>query len=481
MNVILIVCDTWRRDHSGAYGNEWIRTPNINAFARKSTVFENAYLASYPTLPCRRDIATGRYEFPWRGWGGLEPDDVTLAGVINEASHVSFFITDVYHHWGKDAGSYWKDFTGFELVRGQERDGYITDTDIQFEHRTHAYPPHVRKDEPHFRNVQLIRRNEEDWFSPQVFRRATRWLQHNAEHEDFFLMIDSFDPHEPWDPPRYYTNMYDDPNFNGREFCVAPYAPVKDHLNAAELKHVQALYAGEISMLDRWLGHFLEQAEIMGLMENTMIILTTDHGTHNGDHGRTGKNWVLWDEISHIPLIVWHPQFGHGTRRKQLVQPIDFFPTVLDAQGIETPEGLHGKSFLPYLEDPNGPDAREAILFGEFRQTANVTDGEYVLFQGVDPSNPPLYSYSQIISKWNSGDWGSFDGTRRLVGPGNANTAGEKTKTRLYHIPSDPKHLNDIAASKPDELCRMQKLLIKKFEEIDAPPELMARFGLDKI
>ncbi|PIZ36196.1 MAG: sulfatase, partial [Armatimonadetes bacterium CG_4_10_14_0_8_um_filter_66_14] len=74
MNTILIVCDTWRRDHSGAYGNDWIHTPNINRFAEKAAVFENAYLTSYPTLPCRRDILTGRYEFPWRGWGGLDPD-----------------------------------------------------------------------------------------------------------------------------------------------------------------------------------------------------------------------------------------------------------------------------------------------------------------------------------------------------------------------------------------------------------------------
>ena len=89
MNVILIVCDTWRRDHSGAYGAEWIRTPNINKFAARSAVFENAYLGSYPTLPCRRDIMTGRLGFPWRGWGGLDPDDVTLTGLLTAANKVT--------------------------------------------------------------------------------------------------------------------------------------------------------------------------------------------------------------------------------------------------------------------------------------------------------------------------------------------------------------------------------------------------------
>ena len=482
MNTILIVCDTWRRDHAGtAYGNDWIRTPNISEFAQKSAVFENAYCGSYPTLPCRRDILTGRYEFPWRGWGGLEPDDVTLPALLTEAGKVSYFVTDVYHHWGRDAGNYWRDFTGFELIRGVERDGYITDSDVQFDYRPLGYPPHNRKDEPHFRNVQHFRRNEEDWFSPKVFREATRWIQHNADHEDFFLMIDSFDPHEPWDPPRYYTDLYDDPAYSGREFPVAPYAPVGGRLTPEELKHVQALYAGEISMLDRWLGHFLEQVELMGLMDNTLIVLTSDHGTHNGDHGRTGKNWVLLEEISHIPLIVWHPEFGHGSRPKQLVQPIDFFPTVLDACGLDAANGLHGRSLLPCLKNPEASEGRDAIVFGEFCNACNVTDGEYVLVQGVDASNPPVHSYSLIKSKWSSDDWGPFDGARRLVGPKNANTAGEKNKTRLYHLPTDPQEATDLAGSQPDELVRMQRLMVHRLEDIGAPVELMARFGLTEV
>ena len=481
MNTILIVCDTWRRDHSGCYGNDWIRTDNIDRFAAKAAVFENAYIASYPTLPCRRDIATGRYEFPWRGWGGLDDDDVTLPAVLGQDGRLSYFITDVYHHWGRDAGNYWRDFTGFDLVRGQERDGYITDTDIRFDLRMHRYPAHPRPDEPHVRNVQYLRREEKDWFCAQVFSRAARWVQHNADHEDFFLMIDSFDPHEPWDPPRYYTDLYGDPAYEGREFSVAPYAPVEGRLTEEELRHVQALYAGEVTLLDRWVGLFLEQVERVGLMENTLIILTTDHGTYNGDHGRTGKNYVMWEELSHIPLIVWHPELAHGARPAQFVQPIDYFPTVLDAAGVGPPVGLHGKSLIPLLQDPSAADTRDAVIFGEFRNTCNVTDGEYVLLQGVHPSNPPLYCYSHVKSKWASDDWGPFDGVRRRVGPKNADTAGDRNQTRLYHLPSDPGQERNIADSHPDELLRMQHLLVRELRTIEAPPELMARFGLDGV
>lgn len=479
MNTILIVCDTWRRDHSGAYGNAWIHTPHINAFAARSAVFENAYLGSYPTLPCRRDIATGRLEFPWRGWGGLEADDVTLPGLLGQAGKVSYLITDVYHHWGRDAGNYWRDFTGFDLVRGVERDGYITDADVQFTSRPLGYPAHNRADEPHYRNVQVLRRHEEDWFSPQVFLRAARWLQHNAGHRDFFLMIDSFDPHEPWDPPRYYTNLYDDPGYAGREFPVAPYGPVQNQLTPAELRHVQALYAGEITMLDRWLGHFLEQIEVMGLLENTMVILTTDHGTHNGDHGRTGKNWVLMQEIARLPLIVWHPEHGHGSRPRAFVQPMDFLPTILENAGLEAPTGIHGRSLLPWLRSPEQADPRASVIFGEFRFSAYCCDGQWVLAQGVAPGNPPLYSYSAGRSKWSSPDWGPYDGVRRLVGAKDAATSGsERTTLRLYHLPTDPRQERNLAAAEPAALARLQGLLRQHFTFLGAPGELFARFGL---
>ena len=203
--------------------------------------------------------------------------------------------------------------------------------------------------------------------------------------------------------------------------------------------------------------------------------------THNGDHGRTGKNWVLWDEISHIPLMVWHPEMGHGARPKQFVQPIDYFPTICEVGSVETPDGLHGRSLLPYLDDPDGDDPRDAILFGEFRNTCNITDGEYTLFQGVDPSHPPLYSYTNILSKWNSGDWGPFDGVRRRVGPKNSNNSGGKNETRFYHNATDPKQENNIRDSAPEQLLRMRKLMSEKLQAIDAPTELLARFGLDKI
>jgi len=438
MNVILIICDTWRRDHMGCYGNDWIRTPNIDRIARMGTVFENCYCGSFPTLPNRREVITGRYEFPWRGWGPLEDSDITLSRLVTNSGRISYFITDVYHHWRR-GGNYWRDFSGFELIRGQERDNWITDADIEIDYPAPEYEK-TERIKPHLRNVKFLRKNEEDWFAPQVFSRAIRWIQHNSSHKDFFLMIDSFDPHEPWDPPRYYVDLYD-PNYDGYEYVAPRYGPIEGYLTEAEFKHVQAMYAGEITMVDKWIGLFIEQIEVMGLMDKTMIIITTDHGTNNGDHGLVGKlKSHLYQGISHIPMIIWHPKYGHGERLKQLVQPIDIFPTTLEALGLKVPENIHGKSLIPLLKGET-EKIRDTALFGHFNTSCNITDGEYVLYNWF-PYTPPM------------------DGM---------------DKTALFHLPSDPKETENLAESEPDILLQMQQLLIRKLKKINAPSELILK------
>ena len=438
MNVILIVADTWRRDHMGCYGNLWIRTPHVDALAARGSVFDNANFGSYPTLPCRNDILTGRYEFPWRGWSGPEPDAVTLSGLIDQAGKVAYFITDIYHHWRRGGGTYWWDFSGFELIRGQERDRWITDADIDVKYPApeYAVKPLIK---PHLKNTQFMRRDEADWFAPQVFAQACRWIRHNAAHEDFFLMVDSFDPHEPWDPPRYYTDLYDAPAYAGHEYVTPTYGPVEGYLTPAEFKHVQAMYAGEITMVDRWIGRLIGQVEDMGLMDKTMIVVATDHGTYNGDHGLVGKNRTLYRGLSHVPMIVWHPRLAGGRRIDALVQQIDLFPTILEAVGVDCPPGIHGCSLMPLLagKDASAVGWRETALFGQHNAWCDLTDGEYVLHRGV--------------------------------------RSGE---TLLFHLPSDAGEDSNLAESQPQALRRMSALLGEKLRAIEAPAELIETLGL---
>ena len=140
-------------------------------------------------------------------------------------------------------------------------------------------------------------------------------------------------------------------------------------------------------LADRWLGQVLDAMDELDLWRNTMVILHTDHGTFNGDHGRIGKLQTHeFAAKNMIPFIVSHPELGHGERRSQLVQNVDIYATVLAACGRELPEGRHGMNLLPVLADPTAP-TRDYAIAGQFSRSATITDGRWTLHQGPDPSN----------------------------------------------------------------------------------------------
>ena len=437
MNVVLIVADTWRRDHMGCYGNERIHTPSMDALAKSGTVFDNCNFGSYPTLPCRNDILTGRYEFPWRGWGGPDPDATTLSGLIDRSGRIAYLITDVYHHWSRGGGTYWWDFSGFDFVRGQERDRWITDADLKIKYPAPEYRQDESKIGRHLRNARFIRHREEDWFAPQVFMKACRWIMHNRRHKDFFLMVDAFDPHEPWDPPRSYLAYYGKGDYEGHEYVAPDYGPIEGYLNEDQFARVQALYAAEVTMVDRWIGKLIGQIKHANILDKTMIIVTTDHGTYNGDHGLVGKNMQLYRGLSHIPMVVRHPALAHGQRIDAIVQPVDLFPTIIEAVGLDVPPDVHGQSWLGLLESPAAGQRRDAALFGRHGHWCNVTDGQYVLHRSLNSD-----------------------------------------ETMLFDLADDPGELNNLAESQSEQLSRMNDLLLDKLKKIDAPPELIGALAL---
>ncbi len=120
------------------------------------------------------------------------------------------------------------------------------------------------------------------------------------------------------------------------------------------MAHIKALYAGEVTMVDEWVGKLLEKIEELGLFENTLVIFTTDHGFYFGEHGVVGKFGQLYDEMNHIPLIMHMPGVKPG-RRSQFVQPCDHMPTFLDLAGIEHPEHMQGKSLVDIITNDGAP------------------------------------------------------------------------------------------------------------------------------
>jgi len=501
MNCIVVLLDTLRRDHCGPYHRgrplsevqsqaqpDWVvPTPNVDRLAERGTTFDNAYNGSTPCMPARRDIYTGRYDFLERGWAPLEPDDDDLprqvSGPPNRSIHeltsegyrVSELITDHYHLWEPGSSNYHHGYTGHEFIRGQESDAWKT-APVEFT----TPDGKDSKFERHFRNVALTRDAEADHFAARVFRRAADWIDANAEREDFYLHVDCFDPHEPWDPPEALLREYDDRGYDVEEWDSLPaYDEWENHYDEGDLRHIQARYAAMVRLVDRWFGRLLDALDRNDLWEDTMVVLTTDHGTFNGDHGRTGKFHAgtathNHDACAHVPLIVSHPEFGHGERRDQLVQLVDLYPTVLNAVDRPCPDGIHGHDLEPVLRDPR-TRLRDYAVSGTWGASVSITDGDWVLHQAPTEGNRPLYWY------------GITGEGRPELGPYDAETG---RRTADYHpdpnsVPTwladkrtDPNESENLADARPGKLAEMQEALAVTLRELGAPEEQIDRLGI---
>lgn len=376
MKVIYMIADTFRRDHLGIYGNDWIRTPNLDKFASKSALFENAYIGSFPTVPNRRDTLLGHGDIglPFNRWKPLERNETTLPERLAEKGIPSMLITDTQNNVTRNINLY-KGYTAWYLNRGQEADPYWLDDNVPLE-----WPvPHelIRYKAETWHQVLINRAHrkvETDWFAPGTYSTAIKWLERNYERENFFLWIDTFDPHEPWDPPQYYIDMYD-PEYTGRVFEAPTYGLRKMMgITDQEIQHIRARYAGEVTMVDTWVGRLLDTIEHLGIMDETMVVFTSDHGTlfdTLGDNGLLCKpNTVgadgmlmsagrpikepiryfpIFQNIARIPLIMHIPGMDEGKRIEGIVQPWDMTATVLDAFDIPKPSELIGESLLPII------------------------------------------------------------------------------------------------------------------------------------
>lgn len=502
MNVIHILCDTLRIDHCGPYQRgrplnadnfdapAWtVPTPNMTRLGERGTVFTNCWCGSTPCMPARRDIYTGRYEFLERGWGPLDEEDNDLPRQVSGAPNrsvqqvlasgdqISYLITNHFHLWEQGSGNYHMGYTGFEFIRGQESDAFYTDpVDFPCPEKDRMW-----KSERHWRNRHLEYKSAEDAFGRRVFERAADWLERNHTYDDFFLHIDLFDPHEPWDPPEELVRMFDPKGYDIDGWsAAAPYEKCRETMDPALYENYRARYAAKVVQVDQWLGLLMDAMDRLGLWENTLLVLTTDHGTWNGDYGRLGKLQThLHEGCGHIPLIVCHPEHGHGEVRSQPVQLVDLYPTTLAALGRPVPDmpvekPLHGVNLLPVIEDP-AVTTRKYAISGMFGESVTCTDGDWILHQRPVPGNQPLYWHGYCLAKFLPYDLGPYvNGARAVSLP----EPRVKEPTWLSNKQEDPWERKNLAGDDPVKLKEMQRALRETLVRSRAPGEQLDRLGL---
>jgi arylsulfatase A-like enzyme len=408
MNVIVIMLDSLRPDHLGCYGNRWIKTPNIDEFARECTIFDRAYAEGLPTLPVRTALFTGRYTLPFRGWQRLEPDDVPIAEILWDRGFTTALITDTYH-MHKPSMAYERGFDYVEWIRGQESDPYITDPNVKVDlerwhHKNYSTEQYFSRsvDERRKFFIQYLRntahwKGEEDHFVVQVMKAGARWLEKQVgmgRKDRLFLWLDSFDPHEPWDPPEEYYELYAPPGYEDKPIIWGG-GSVKE-FTELEIQHIRAQYAGEVTLVDKWFGWFIGRVKELGLWENTLIILLSDHGEPLGEHGiiRKVRPWP-YEELSRIVLMVRHPDgMGRGRRVRAFVETVDVMPTILDCLNLEyhseqsfwgvKVENMHGRTLLPLMKGEMEA-IKDFAISGHYKRSWSIRDGDYTLYIWLKP------------------------------------------------------------------------------------------------
>jgi arylsulfatase A-like enzyme len=392
MNVLFVILDTLRRDFLEPYGTDWVRTPNIARLAARSVVCDNHWVGSLPCMPARREFMTGRHNFLERGWGPLEPFDDVLPHLLRRTAPnpvFSHLITDHYHYFYLGGEGHNSSFNTWQFERGQESDLWISRVDLPALPETLNRPTARRQ---HDLN-RLAQREEADFSGPRCVEHAIRWLDDNRDSDNWLLQLELFDPHEPFYVVKEYLDLYGD-DWDGPLYDWPDYGVCADDPKAIE--HIRKCYAALITMTDRWLGKLWDQLDALDRWRDTVVILTTDHGTMLGEHEYWMKNAMpVYNEIARIPLIVHLPGSARaGTRVSALTQSTDLMPTILDWCGAPPAPHAHGTSLRPALEADQ--PVHDSLIFGYFGMALNATDGRHVYFRNPAILDATLYAYTAM-------------------------------------------------------------------------------------
>ena len=340
-NVVLITIDTLRADHLGCYGYQHIRTPNIDALAGDSARFERAYTAVPVTLPSHTVMFTGTYPM-LSGMhdfaaNKLSPTQPTLASVLKEHGYAT------------------------AAVIGSA----VLDSRFGLNHGFDFYYDHFD-----FNRLQESNLEEMERPGNVVADVTLDWLSKNYSKK-FFLWMHLYDPHYPYRPPAPYVSEYKD-----------------------------RPYDGEIAFADAQVGRLIRFLKSKGLYNNTMIVLSGDHGESLGEHGEKTHGFFIYNATLHVPFIV-HLPGSHSpgppssNRISELVSLADLMPTVLNAVQVEVPSQVQGHSLLPLIKTRQMEEQRslyaETFLPRLHFNWSELRGVETKNYHFIDSPQPELY------------------------------------------------------------------------------------------
>lgn len=420
MNVVVVVLDSLRPDKVGCYGSPVVKTPHLDQLAAQGVLLERCYAEFPNTIPARTALVAGVYTFTNRPWKELEDKDLHIAELFQAAGYATAAFSDTPFNSGAQMSR------GFAEFRHYPMGKCLPPIDDQplLDHDDAFFPPGFPAKEvlyyPKTKTNRAYCLQKYGKYLPEMMvDDVAQWL---TAHRDkpFFLWVDSFNPHEPWDAPEPWRTMYEPARgFEGR-YLPMPMGPEMDWVRPGDLEHIHALANACASETDHYMGRLFAHLDDLGLTEETLVVVLSDHGVPLGEHGTIRKfDYPLYEELSHtVQLWRWPGQLPAGQRVPALASNVDFLPTVLAAAGLEQPDGLDGENLLPVMR---GEEARvrENLFLGAFNYNAGViTDDGYKFIdhRGARPNE-------------------------------------------LFHLPTDPGEQRDLVAAEPERAQALFKIL----------------------
>jgi arylsulfatase A-like enzyme len=407
-NVLVILLDSLRHDYVGAYGNSWIRTPNIDALARESLRFTRSFPEAMPTVPARRSFLLGRRIYPWSdwrpsptlphtpGWTGMNGAATTWLKTLREHGWYTGYVTDnPFLGFNPDWAGFRTTVDRFVGVGGQV--GALRPARTISERELLAWVPRGIRTSRYLTGMRQYlanvadARDEHQSCAARVFTQAIDELGTALRRKPFALVVDSFDPHEPWAPPAKYRDLYGNRHYRGSEPGTVRYTR-SGYYSKAVLERLPVVYGATVTMTDAWLGHFMGHFHASGLADDTVVVLLSDHGIVLGERGWTGKPALeLHPELIHVPFLLRDPRGrAAGQTTPYFVSPHDVGATLLSMAGVPVPASMNGSDVSPLL-DGRQPRRARPFWYGGYANHWYYRDDRWALIADGNNSGRELY------------------------------------------------------------------------------------------
>ena len=432
-NVLFIISDDLN-NLLGCYGDPQVKTPNIDRLATRGVLFNKAY-CSFPLCgPSRNSILTGLYpnstgiQANGQVFRQTIPNQLSMPQAFRQHGYFAARIGKLYHYdvpnsigtnGHDDPGSWEMELNPAGVDRLEEHPHIFSLTKNQFG-GTLSWYASPKSDEYH---TDALMAKDADW----VLERCAREKQ-----RPFFLAVGFFRPHTPYVAPKTpYFDMYKVAEMavvqgiqeDRADIPAAGLASQKKEQLTDELRQEcrQAYYAS-ISFMDTQVGVVIDSLERQGLSDNTVIVFTSDHGYHMGEHGLWQK-MSLFEESARVPMLIVAPGMSKGAISETPVSQIDLFPTLAELCDVRIPDNLQGQSLVPMLKDPSHAGRGWAL-------TQVTRGGRRGNAKNGNEADGPFFGYSLRTPRWRYTEWDSGDAGREL-----------------YDHDNDPRELTNIAES----------------------------------